>query len=118
MRGSNDIHNAPCSATVAKVIDLCDDWPFCPNVEKSERPLGRFERKMADRYNAHHTHAQNAYYSTCLRSAQTLGLKVLNLGLKLNLNQRTIQNNTITLSIHETVLDENYVAKPAPAMWL
>ena len=46
--GSNDIHNASCAA-VAKVIDLLDNRPFCPIVEKSTRPLGHFERKMADR---------------------------------------------------------------------
>ena len=34
-------------ATVAKVIDLCDDGPFCPVLEKSERPLQCFNWKMA-----------------------------------------------------------------------
>ena len=45
--GCNDIHNASC-ATVAKDIDIHDDRPFCPAVEKSEHPLGRFEWKMDD----------------------------------------------------------------------
>ena len=50
--GSNNIHNSLCSATVAKVIDVSDNQSFCPIVEKSERPLGRFEWKTAnaDRY--------------------------------------------------------------------
>ena len=44
--------------------------------------------------------------------------KSLKFEFKMSLNQQMIQNNTITHSIYETVLDEYYVAITAPAMWL